>query len=130
MENLAIMLIAATQTWWQILIKFVTTDVLLPVAGTVLVALLVMLVKKWKLNVEKDILDKIIGQAVDYADQKLKKALKDGEKPEDKNATRLKWASDLANQLLKKYGLLGKFGSWIESLIEAKLGENNKKTSG
>lgn len=120
------LLVNPTQEWWQALVKFLVSDAVLPAVGAVLVALLVALARKWKIKVEKDTLESVLKQAVDFADQKIKKKLLDGEKPKDKNAEKLKLATDFGRKLLKEYGLLKKFGDWIGDLIESKLGDENK----
>ena len=112
--------------WWQALVKFLVSDAVLPVLGGILVALLVALAKKWKIKVEKETLESVLQQSIDFADQKIKAKLKDGEKPKDKNAEKLKLATDFGRKLLKEYGLLKKFGDWIGDLIESKLGAENK----
>lgn len=115
------------QEWWQVLVKFIVSDAILPMVGTVLAALLVSLARRWQLKIEKETLESILMQAINFADQKLKKALKDGSEPKDENAKKLKLATEFGKKLLKEYGLLKKFGDWIGDLIESKLGEVNKK---
>ena len=112
--------------WWQALVKFLVSDAVLPVIGGILVALLVALARKWKIKVEKETLEGVLQQAIDFADQKIKAKLKDGEKPINENAKKLQLATDFGRKLLKEYGLLKKFGDWIGDLIESKLGAENK----
>lgn len=115
-----------TQEWWQSLVKFLVFDAVLPAVGAVVIALLVALARKWKIKVERETLESVLKQAIDFADQKIKGKLKDGEKPKDKNAEKLKLATDFGRKLLKEYGLVKKFGDWIGDLIESKLGAENK----
>jgi hypothetical protein len=111
--------------WWQILVKFIVSDAVLPAVGTVLVALLVVLARKWKIKVEKETLESVLSQAIAFADQKIKKKLQEGKESKNANAEKLEMATDFAKKLLKQYGLIKQFGEWVEDLIESKLGQEN-----
>lgn len=122
------MFLTATQTWWEGLLLFawmLSKAVIFPL----LVALGLALIQRWlkiKVTEEQRIkMNVIISEAVDFADQKLKKKLADGEEPKDKNAKRMQWALQFLELALgTEYAEMGV--DYLEGLIEAKLGEENK----
>lgn len=91
--------------------------------------LAVYLGKKW-LNIQvskeqKEKINEYVGDAVSYADQKMKKWLDEGEKPEDTHAKRMQWAKDFLSKALETE-LDDKLVDWLEAKIESQLGKENK----
>lgn len=121
------MLLVATQAWWEGFMVFfwmVFQNVALPILLTVGI----VLAERWlkiKIDDKKELmLHKYAFQAADYADQKLRVALKEGEEPKDKNAFRMQKANEfLALALGSEYR--GKLVEYLQGLIEAKLGREN-----
>ena len=122
--------LATTQAWWQSLLLLLF-HVFVEFAVPLLVTLILIGVAKWlkiKLDDQKrKLVDSYVEKAILYADQKLRKVLKDGEEPKDKNAERMKWAQEFLEQTLIQTGLLKKAEAKLEDLIEAKLGEKKSK---
>lgn len=119
----------ATQAWWEallVIIWMVSKNVLFPILVTVCTALLAKYLKIKIDDKKRAKIDEYLGKAVDYADQKLKKALDEGEKPKDKNASRTQWAKEFIEKGLETE-LDDKLVDYLEDLIEAKLGAENKK---
>jgi len=116
---------AVTQSWWQSLL-LVSFHVLAEVVIPLLVSLALIALARWlhmKVDTKKrkDI-DSYVEKAVNYADQRLRKALHDGDAPKDKNAARMQWAQQFLERILISTGLLKKAEGKLEDLIEAKLG--------
>lgn len=120
--------LAATQAWWQGLLALLWAlfiDVAVPVLVTLILALLA---KHLHFNMsakQRRTLDEYVDKAVSYADQKLRKALKEGEPPKDANAQRMQWAKEFLEKALIDTGLTKKAADKLEDLIEAKLGVVN-----
>ena len=121
-------ILADAQTWWQSLL-LLSFHVLVEFAVPLLVTLALVGVTKWlhlKIDDHKrQLVDTYVDKAVKYADQRLRKLLKDGEEPKDKNAERMKWAQEFLEQTLINTGLLKKAEAKLEDLIESKLGEKH-----
>lgn len=121
--------VLATQTWWQgllMLLYHIFVDFALPL----LVTIFLIYLNKWlKIKLtenQKKKVDEYVHKAILYAEQRLKKALHEGEEPEDKNAARMQWAKEFLEQALINSGLLKMAEAKLEDLIEAKLGEKNE----
>lgn len=120
--------LAATQAWWQSLLM-VLFQLLVQVLVPVAVTLLLYMLGKWlKVRVDDHLERKVheyADLAVAYAEQKLRKALKEGNPPKDPNAARMQWAAEFLRKMLLDSGLMKKAGGKLEELLEARLGVQN-----
>lgn len=112
---------AEKQTWWQgallILVKAVV-----PILASILSILLMVLVNKWKLNIERERVEWIVGKATGFGEQKLRNLLREGKDPDYDGIK--KSAIDFGDKLLIQEGLAAKWGKLLTDLIEAKLGQS------
>ena len=109
-----------TQKWWQAILVTVIQAVA-AVGQPILVVLLGALMRKMKLNVEKEKLEWVVAKTVGYGEQLGKKALKGGKPMAGPDI--LKSALDKGEEWMKQQGLYKKWGSKLGDLVEAKLGE-------
>lgn len=119
---------AAQDTWWMVLLGFLSqlglsfASVLLPVLGLILVR---WVAKKMNItDVEKmkamdAMYDSAVTLGVNYAEQKAK--LLDNDP--DASGKKLKMATDVVAKAIADFGLPAKTADWVESRIEAKLGD-------
>lgn len=112
---------AVVQTWWQALlvnVVEVATAILIPVLGT----LAVVVARRFGFKIEQDQAEKIAAQAVGYAEQKAKSALKDGN-AKSTGAERMDMAVRFARQTAARYKLSSRATDKLSDLIEAELGK-------
>jgi hypothetical protein len=109
------------QTWWQVLLMFLI-KASLAIAGPVLSVLVVTLLRRWKINLEYDQVNKLVSAAAGFAEQKSAIALKEGAQ-KTSGAEKLKLALDFADSLAKQYKLSAKATSKLTELIESHLGQ-------
>lgn len=109
------------QSFWQGILLTILQAVF-AVASPILVVLLGGLLRKMKLNVDKEKLEWAVGKAVGFGEQKLRSALKDGKDPDYAGVK--KQAVELGDKLLLKQGLAKKWGGMLGDLIEGKLGQS------
>ena len=94
--------------------------------GPILSLLLMLLMRKFKINVEHETVDKILSKVIGFGEQKAKQALKDGKPlsgPE---------VAQLALQQAEYLAVKSKLPKWatekLSELIESKLGESKLNT--
>lgn len=103
---------AKKQTWWQALIYDVVFNLLVPIFIPVLMALLYSLLRKWKVNIELNELNRYAGMATVYAERKAAKWLvENGEK--SSGVQKEQWAWELIETLDAK--LKGK--KWVRDKL-------------
>lgn len=133
---LALMLVSTTalaadvvqQAWWQVLIADLL-QVFVAIAVPVLSTLVVVLARRWKMNLEFDKVNAIALKAAGWAEQKAYKALREGQ-PQSSSAEKLDTALEFAKDLANKYKLPAKATEKLEDLIEAALGEKKVQDGG
>lgn len=111
---------AAPSSGWQAVLSFIVQAVAIIVAP-ILTALGYVGVKRLGLSIERETVEWVVTKAVGYGEQTARKALKAGTPME--GPAILKEALKQGDDLLVKKGLAKKWGSSLETLIEAKLGE-------
>lgn len=109
------------QKWWQGVLVTVI-EAVLAFALPILATLLGLLLRKMKLNVEREKLEWVLGKATGYGEQALRKKLKDGKEP-DYDGVKAQ-AKDIGYKLLVQQGLAKKWGEMLSDMIEAKLGQS------
>lgn len=114
-----------TQVWWMLLLDHLLEAVVI-IAVPVVSTLVVTLLNRWGLKVELEKIDAIVTKAVGFAEQKAKKALRDG-LPRTASADKLDVALNFARDLSAKYKLSQKAIDKLSDLIEAKLGEEKQQ---
>jgi len=108
---------AAGQQWWQTLLVTVI-EVALAIFIPVLGVLVYSLLNRWGISVEKEQVDKIATQAMQFADQKAKVLLKH-EGKRTPGAEKAKIALDFAKKLADEYKLTEKARDALAYHIEA-----------
>lgn len=112
------------QSFWQGVLVLVL-EAVLAIATPIIVILLTILLRKWKLNIEVEKVQWVVDKATGFGEQKLRNVLRDGHEP---NYSEIKKDSlSFGEKLLKESGLLKKWGDYFADLIEAKLGESKLK---
>lgn len=113
---------ADKQAWWQhLLFTLITTAG--AIAVPVLTTLLVVLLRRWNVKVEYEKAEWIAKQGKNFAEQKARVALKEGQAVDSSETSKsaLEFSRSLA---------AGKLAPWaagkLSGLIEASLGEDNK----
>ncbi len=113
------------QDWWQVLLAELLklfALIAVPVLSTVVVSLL----KRWKINVEFEQVNKIATAAAGWAEQKALSALKE-DKKKTSGGDKMKMALDFANGMAKQYKLPSKATTKLQELIESSLGQEKVK---
>lgn len=109
------------QAWWQVLL-IETIKATLAIAVPVLSTLVYVLLRRTKLNIELEQLQRIAGTAAGWAEQRAHQALRAQGTPTpsaQKLATALAYGAELA----RRYGIRQKAVERLEGLIESKLGQ-------
>jgi len=113
------------QAVWQVILQHLM-EIVVALGVPVLLILLKTYLKKKGIEADMGTLNELLSKAVGFAEQMGKKALKDGAEQTD-NAQKLDWALSKGRELAEA----NKLDQWVvdklESLIEAKLGEQNGK---
>lgn len=115
------------QDWWQSLLVLAlqtAAAILTPVIGV----LITLLLRRWGIQVQQKQVDAIVTQAVGFAEQKAKVALKDGA-PKTPGAQKLQVALDIAQALMTQFKVKEMAKDKLVALIEAKLGLNGSLAS-
>lgn len=107
------------QKWWQGILVTVI-EAVLAIATPVLVILITGLLRKMKLNVEKEKVAWAVEQGRGFGEQQIKLALKDGKTPDYEGVK--KKSVELSHSILIEGGLAAKWGHMLGDLLEAKLG--------
>jgi len=108
------------QSWWMVLLAELLkafTAIFVPVISFFVVTLL----RRWKIKLEHEQVEKIAVSAAGWAEQKALVALKDGGK-QTAGGEKMKMALDFANGLASQYKLKSKATTQLEALIESGLG--------
>lgn len=115
------------QEWWQALLvealKLFMT-ILVPILGVLSTTLL----RRWKIDIELQQVQKIAKAAAGWAEQKALAALKDG-KEKMAGAQKMKIAMDFAVGLVKQYKLPTKAVETLSDMIESHLGREKVKAA-
>lgn len=114
------LLAATTQDWWQVLLADLL-QAFVVIAVPVISTLVAVLLRRWKINLEADQVEKVAAKAAGWAEQKALSALKEG-KPKTSAAEKMSLALDFGNEMVDKYKLKSSAVSKLEHLIEAHLG--------
>ena len=109
-----------TQKVWQGALV-IGIEAIVAIVTPILSLLLMVLIRKWNLRIEQEKLDWVLDKSLGAGEQKLKQLLKDGKEVE--GPAIVKAALETGGPLLEKYGLAKKFGDWLTTGIEARLGE-------
>lgn len=115
------LLAATTQDWWQVLLADLL-QAFVVIAVPVISTLVAVLLRRWKINLEADQVEKVAAKAAGWAEQKALSALKEG-KPKTSAAEKMDLALNFGNELVEKYGLKRAAAEKLQDLIEAELGK-------
>lgn len=118
---------AAQQAWWQVALVEILR-VTIAIAAPVLATLVAVLLRRIKLNVELEQLQKIASVAAGWAEQKAHQALAVGSPTP--SAQKLQSALTYGAELARKYKLTTVAVERLEGLIEAKLGNAKLSAAG
>lgn len=92
----------ATQSWWEVALSELIGAAAY-IASAVLITLIGVLVRKWKINVEKNVVEGVVKATIGTLEQKGKELVDEG-KPLTTTAEKVKLASDLGQQMLTSVG--------------------------
>ncbi len=117
-----------SQTWWQALLYDALFRTVIPIFLSVLAALAYWVVRKVGLKLDLEILDKIAGQAADFAEHRGASWLKaTGEK--SGGALKERWAWELVESVDAKLGASEALREKLRNLILSKIPDAEAKAS-
>jgi len=119
--------IQTTQSWLQGMFVIII-EAVVAIVTPIISILLMFLIRKWNLKIEQDKVDWALDKGIGYAEQLVKKALKDGEPMAESGIKEA--AVEKSREVLQQYGLADKFGSWLADGIEARLGQRVVEAGG